>query len=113
MKKLAVLFFALFLSLIVISCADKSDETTEEHPDSLATIADEILPDSEVESTELDNDELPADVTETLDYQYSGAELIDVVEKNNGIEKQYKITLKHRGEKIIVNITETGKILIK
>ncbi len=113
MKKFGLLIIAIFLGLSVIACNDKKDTEPVEHPDSTKTIAEEILPDADVEKTELKNDELPEAVRETIEYQYSGAEIQNVVEKSNGIEKQYKITLKHHGAEVVLNITESGKLLVK
>ena len=111
MKKTTLAIFCFVLCGMFVACGDKTEQTPE-HPDSTLTISDEILPEA-VEETELDNNELPEMVLETIEYQYTGSELQDVVEMSNGIEKEYKITIKHRGEKKVLYITESGKILIK
>ncbi len=114
MKKFGLLIIASLIGLSVISCNEKkATEDSIEHPDSTTTLAEEILPDADVEKTELNNNELPETVREAIEYQYSGAEITDIVEKSNGIEKQYKITIKHNNEEKVLNITESGKFLIK
>lgn len=114
MKKFALIFLLSTALFCFSACSDKSDKPVDEadNPDSVATVADELLPDA-VEEKELDNSDLPAEVTETLEYQFSGCKIKEVKVSDNGIEKVYKITVKHNGEKKVLNITETGRILIK
>jgi hypothetical protein len=111
MKKITLAILCFIICGMFVACGSKTDENAE-HPDSTLTVSDELLPDAG-EATQLENDQLPKEVLETIEYQYSGAEITNVVEINNGLEKEYKVSIKHRGTKRVLHITEGGKILIK
>ena len=115
MKKLSTVLVAiLFTVLFATSCGDKG-KTEPANTDSTAMEINggEELFDEKVETKEISNKELPAEVIETIEYQYSGAEIKEIEMLSNGLDVTYKITIKRNSEDILLHITETGKILIK
>jgi hypothetical protein len=105
MKKL---FLFLCLGALIFSCGNDTDEPDESMQD---TISIENTPDFnqfELESDEVDEDEVPQPIKETIEYQFTGYKIANYEKIKNG---NYKVELEKDDIKTTAILTTTGKII--